>query len=58
MLPFVLVLWVLAIMWWTAVWIFALLVVVMLIGLQSVTSLSLRIRHEEQREKADSAPGR
>jgi hypothetical protein len=51
MLPLTLVVVAMLLVWESQTWVFVLLALSALIWLQSVTSLSLRIRREERRER-------
>jgi hypothetical protein len=51
-LPLTLLAYALLLVWATETWIFVLLVAMTLLWLQGVSSLSLRIRREEQRERS------
>lgn len=51
LLPFTLAVAVVVLVWVEETWLLVVLLVSVLIGLQSVSSLSLRIRREEQRER-------
>jgi hypothetical protein len=51
LLPFTLVVYALALIWLSQTWIFVLLAAYALIWLQSVISLTVRIRREERRER-------
>jgi hypothetical protein len=53
LLPFMIIVWVMLLVWASQTWIFIVLAASALIWLQSVGSLSVRIRREQRRERGE-----